>query len=53
MPEAVIVAATRSPIGRAFKGSLTDLRPDDLAANIIRGERLFCANVLAADEYEL
>jgi acetyl-CoA C-acetyltransferase len=36
MPEAVIVAATRSPIGRAFKGSLKDLRPDDLAATIIR-----------------
>ena len=36
MPEAVIVAATRSPIGRAFKGSLKDLRPDDLAATVIR-----------------
>jgi acetyl-CoA C-acetyltransferase len=36
MPEAVTVAATRSPIGRAFKGSLTDLRPDDLAATVIR-----------------
>src|SRR3954465_2505600 len=36
MPEAVIVAATRSPIGRAFKGSLKDLRPDDLAATIVR-----------------
>ena len=36
MPEAVIVAAARSPIGRAFKGSLTRLRPDDLAATIIR-----------------
>ena len=36
MPEAVIVAATRSPIGRAFKGSLTQLRPDDLAASMIR-----------------
>ena len=36
MPEAVIVAATRSPIGRAFKGSLNDLRPDDLAATIIQ-----------------
>ena len=36
MPEAVIVAAARSPIGRAFKGSLKDLRPDDLAATIIR-----------------
>ena len=36
MPEAVIVAAARTPIGRAFKGSLKDLRPDDLAAFIIR-----------------
>jgi acetyl-CoA C-acetyltransferase len=36
MPEAVIVSAARSPIGRAFKGSLKDLRPDDLAATIVR-----------------
>ena len=36
MPEAVIVAAARSPIGRAFKGSLMDIRPDDLAAQIVR-----------------
>jgi acetyl-CoA C-acetyltransferase len=36
MTEAVIVAATRSPIGRAFKGSLRELRPDDLAARIVR-----------------
>jgi acetyl-CoA C-acetyltransferase len=36
MAEAVIVAATRSPIGRAFKGSLTGLRPDDLTAAIVR-----------------
>ncbi len=36
MPEAVIVATARSPIGRAFKGSLKDLRPDDLAATVIR-----------------
>src|SRR5256886_2265462 len=36
MPEAVIVATARSPIGRAGKGSLVDLRPDDLAATIIR-----------------
>jgi acetyl-CoA C-acetyltransferase len=35
MPEAVIVSAARSPIGRAFKGSLKELRPDDLAATII------------------
>ena len=36
MPEAVIVSAARSPIGRANKGSLKDLRPDDLAATIIQ-----------------
>jgi acetyl-CoA C-acetyltransferase len=35
MPEAVIVAAARSPIGRAFKGSLTTIRPDDLLAQIV------------------
>ena len=35
MPEAVIVAAARSPIGRAFKGSLTSIRPDDLAAQMV------------------
>ena len=31
MEEAVIVAAARSPIGRAFKGSLAGMRADDLA----------------------
>ena len=36
MPEAVIVSAARSPIGRANKGSLAALRPDDLAATIVR-----------------
>jgi len=36
MPEAVIVSTARSPIGRAFKGSLVDLRPDDLATTIVR-----------------
>jgi acetyl-CoA C-acetyltransferase len=36
MPEAVIVATARSPIGRAFKGSLKDFRPDDLTATIVR-----------------
>jgi acetyl-CoA C-acetyltransferase len=35
MPEAVIVSAARSPIGRAFKGSLKEVRPDDLTAAII------------------
>ncbi|MEU6696761.1 acetyl-CoA C-acetyltransferase [Pseudonocardia sp. NPDC046786] len=36
MPDAVIVAATRSPIGRARKGSLAGVRPDDLAARMVR-----------------
>lgn len=36
MPEAVIVSTARSPIGRAFKGSLKDVRPDDLTAGIIQ-----------------
>lgn len=36
MPEAVIVSTARSPIGRAGKGSLKDVRPDDLTATIIR-----------------
>jgi acetyl-CoA C-acetyltransferase len=35
MPEAVIVSAARSPIGRAGKGALRDMRPDDLAADIV------------------
>jgi acetyl-CoA C-acetyltransferase len=35
MPEAVIVAAARSPIGRAFKGSMTSIRPDDLLTQIV------------------
>ena len=36
MPEAVIVSAARSPIGRAFKGSLTAIRPDELATQMVR-----------------
>ena len=55
MPEAVIVAAARSPIGRAFKGSLKDMRPDDLAAQMaaadaaegLGGERQSDAEYLA------
>jgi acetyl-CoA C-acetyltransferase len=35
MPEAVIVATARSPIGRAVKGALKELRPDDLAAQMV------------------
>jgi acetyl-CoA acyltransferase len=36
MPEAVIVSAVRTPVGRAYKGSLRTTRPDDLAALAIR-----------------
>ena len=36
MPEAVIVATARTPIGRAQKGSLVDVRPDDMSALIIK-----------------
>jgi acetyl-CoA C-acetyltransferase len=35
MPEAVIVATARSPIGRAFKGSMASIRPDDLLAQMV------------------
>ncbi|GBD46239.1 Beta-ketoadipyl-CoA thiolase [bacterium HR41] len=35
MPEAVIVDAVRTPIGRAFKGSLAQLRPDEMGAFIV------------------
>src|ERR671935_625227 len=35
MPEAVIVDAVRTPIGRAFKGSLAQLRPDETGAFIV------------------
>ncbi|MFC7447144.1 acetyl-CoA C-acetyltransferase [Rhodococcus daqingensis] len=36
MPEAVIVSIARSPIGRAMKGSLKEMRPDDLAAQMVQ-----------------
>src|SRR3981081_2297040 len=36
MAEAVIVATARSPIGRAGKGSLIDMQPDDLAGQMVR-----------------
>src|ERR1700678_3792845 len=36
MPEAVVVATARSPIGRAFKGSLTGIRGDDLTVQMIK-----------------
>ena len=37
MPQAVIVATGRTPIGRANKGSLVDCRPDDLTAHVVEG----------------
>src|SRR5262245_62696484 len=36
MPEAVVVAIARSPIGRAGKGSLKGVRPDDLAVAMVQ-----------------
>ncbi|HXP21338.1 MAG TPA: acetyl-CoA C-acetyltransferase [Streptosporangiaceae bacterium] len=36
MPEAVVVATARSPIGRASKGSMISVRPDDLAIQMIK-----------------
>ncbi|MFI1238015.1 acetyl-CoA C-acetyltransferase [Nocardia salmonicida] len=36
MPEAVIVSTARSPIGRAVKGSLAGMRPDDLTTQMVR-----------------
>jgi len=36
MPEAVIVSTARSPIGRAVKGSLKEMRPDDLAVQMVQ-----------------
>ncbi len=37
MPEAVVVSAVRTPVGRAPKGALSTTRPDDLAAAALRG----------------
>ena len=53
MPEAVIVATARSPIGRANKGSLTTIRPDDLAAQIVRALMAKLPQVRAADVEDL
>ncbi|HEV2993819.1 MAG TPA: acetyl-CoA C-acetyltransferase, partial [Acidimicrobiia bacterium] len=49
-PEAVIVAATRTPIGRANKGSLVDCRPDDLSAHVVKAA---LARVPALDPAEV
>ena len=48
MPEAVIVATSRTPIGRANKGSLVDARPDDMSAFIL-SDVMGKAGVEAAD----
>ena len=50
MPEAVIVSAVRTAVGRAYKGSLRATRPDDLAAVVIK-EAL--ARVAALDPKEI
>ena len=51
MPEAVVVAAGRSPIGRAMKGSLVNVRPDDLGAHIV-GRVLEQVPQLSPDDIE-
>ena len=38
MSEAVIVAATRTAVGKAIKGTLAATRPDDMAAVVVRGD---------------
>lgn len=53
MTEAVIVATARSPIGRAMKGSLVDLRPDDMSAQIVRALMEKVPEVGAADVEDL
>ena len=53
MTEAVIVATARSPIGRANKGSLVDLRPDDMSAQIIRALMAKVPQVKASDVDDL
>src|SRR5262245_13089008 len=49
MPEAVIVATARSPIGRANKGSLVDIRPDDLSAQVVQAVLAQVPQVSPAD----
>jgi acetyl-CoA C-acetyltransferase len=53
MPEAVVVATARSPIGRAFKGSLTEVRPDDLAATVIQAALKKVPQLSASDVDDL
>src|SRR6478672_3596540 len=53
MTDAVIVATARSPIGRAVKGSLVDLRPDDMSAQIVRALMAKVPQVAAGDVEDL
>ncbi len=53
MRDAVIVSAVRSPIGRAFKGSLTTLRPDDLAAQMVQAAMAAVPQLEASDIEDL
>ncbi|MFZ8968632.1 MAG: acetyl-CoA C-acyltransferase, partial [Ilumatobacteraceae bacterium] len=53
MTEAVIVATARSPIGRAGKGSLVDLRPDDMSAQIVRALMAKVPQVTSTDVEDL
>ena len=53
MAEAVIVATTRSQIGRAFKGSLVDMRPDDLSAQMVKALMAKVPQVKADDIEDL
>ncbi|HVE17511.1 MAG TPA: acetyl-CoA C-acetyltransferase [Ilumatobacteraceae bacterium] len=53
MTEAVIVATTRSPIGRANKGSLVSLRPDDMSTQIIEALMKKVPQVQGADVDDL
>ena len=53
MTEAVIVATARSPIGRANKGSLVSLRPDDMSAQIVRALMAKVPQVKADDVDDL
>ena len=53
MTDAVIVATARSPIGRASKGSLVDLRPDDMSAQIVKALMTKVPSVQASDVEDL
>ena len=53
MTEAVIVATARSPIGRANKGSLASMRPDDMSAQIVAALMSKVPQVQASDVDDL